>query len=151
MFRHAVWLLCLCLALQGLALSAQRGQGRAHHHVDPVSAKDAHDPWQETEHVVHVAEPWVASVIATAHHHQHAGVEQHEHDPSDLTAVYAHADEAHHASSHATTLRSVLELESLPTQGSSPTDVPQAAFWPSRALIHVRSHITGPLDRPPRA
>ncbi len=124
--RQAVWLLCVCMALQGLGLAAQRSLRRAHYHVD-------------------------TSITAGSHDHSHAGVKQHEHDPSDLTAVYADADEAHHALSHATTLRSVLELESLPTQASSMDDVPQAALWPSRVLIHVLSHITGPLDRPPRA
>jgi len=154
--RALIWLLVLGVVAQSSALSAQRVLGRAHHHVAVEQGVDEHEDHRhdhDRDHVDHRDHDHDDH----HHHHDHGhrygnGLsDDHDHPRGDATVVYVQQADHGHAPSHGpSSSRTVVDLDGL---------MPYPATWPDRGRIDgwslaepvpLASHLTTPLERPPR-
>ncbi|MDO9314335.1 MAG: hypothetical protein Q7T97_07295 [Burkholderiaceae bacterium] len=164
------WMLCLvacCLALQGLTLSAERARGRAHHHLDAFRV--AAPPPSAAHAASHLADldghryaPEIASDVVdgqspqdpSAHDHDsnHSIVAHHDHAPATDGVVYVAEDGGASAlNPHPTLARSAHDLDVLMPRFDFAVEANVARRWTDGDPRPVESHVSGPLERPPRA
>ena len=165
MLRYVLCMLAFCIGLQGLALSAQRAGGRAHHHLGADLAEGlasigkavagpaslfvhsydvAREKLRDHDHPIDPAQQ-------VSKGHGHAGPALHEHDAADATVVYAEDDPgiASPAQVPAPT-RGMHDLDGLMSRPDAPRDTGVPDRWLAVAAPVIRSHITPPLERPPQ-
>ena len=165
MLRYVLCMLAFCIGLQGLALSAQRAGGRAHHHLGADLAEGlasigkavagpaalfvhsydvAREKLRDHDHPIDPAQQ-------VSKGHGHAGPALHEHDAGDATVVYAEDDPGTAAPAQVPApKRAVLDLDGLTRKPDAAPDPGRADRWLAVAAPVFRSHITPPLERPPQ-
>lgn len=140
-----IWLLGLCIALQGSVVAMTRGVGPAHFHLRPAPMADApsRDPMLDLVRVV------------LNHHgidHRHEStVERHAHEPGNADVVYLDDDPAHADLAKNTAAKRVaLDLDTLTVLACEFVGlacVNAAGCAPSAVF---ESHVGKLPERPPR-
>jgi hypothetical protein len=160
MRRLLLGCLVLCVLLQGLALSAELALGRAHHHIDVPRMVAA-------AHALHDAQLRLQRRVSSLrevdtqanhdetqpghHHHHHLELARHRHAPDDASVVYAQQDTSALSGGDLNALpRSVHDLDGLFFWLPLLHAAAAAGSWPVGAPHGFRSHVTLPLERPPR-
>lgn len=168
--RLARWLLCLvacCLAFQGLTLSVERARGRAHYHLDAprVTAQPpmhAHEFQHPADLDGHRYAPEIALDTLDRqpppehpeHDHDdgHSSVAHHDHDRAAEGIVYVAEDGgASTLNPHPTLARSIHDLDVLVPRFDFAVEADATARWAGGESPPFESHVSGPLERPPRA
>lgn len=92
-----------------------------------------------------------ASAQRCAHEHSHADLQHHAHDAADTTAVYVQAEDSASALDlMPAPKRGALDQDSLATRWTDTPGVATREPWPGPASLRVQSHVTLPLEHPPR-
>jgi hypothetical protein len=169
MIRLVMCLLALCVGLQGMALSSMRVMGRSHYHLVPSSTPTL-EPMQTTAaaqtvldwlktlqpqapHAVFVHQRTVTDAGPDqAHQHAHATRAHHAHDANDSSAVWVADDDGSALQNPATVpSRALHDLDALPAHPALAAQTTRPEAWAALDAVHVQSHITAPLKRPPKA
>ena len=130
-----ICIVLLCMAVQIIALPAQRTLGRAHLHLGApatlkAAAQQGHDHDQG---------------------HGHAALFRHRHDAGDRSVVYLAEDGARGTSGQGPTpVPAAHDLDSLMPRPSPAYDVLAPMRWLAALPPDFRSHITAPPLRPPQ-
>lgn len=141
-----LWVVACCVGVQGMALSADRVLGSRHLHlaaVQPASQRttdlDGH------RYAPEIFDPSVDTTLA------HAELQRHDHVPW-LAGVIHWLDDDSVSSNHphATLVRSVHDLDLLMPRLVLPTDDDATSEWAMAASDRFDSHISSPIERPPR-
>lgn len=169
--RCALCVLAFCLGLQGVALSAQRALGQAHYHLSAARSMNQAMTGHENGNAAHdeqghrhsgrgIDEPAHGPDVGhdpeaapeRGQVHSHAGLAHHDHAAAVDDVVYVADDD--HASSPgtvATATRSVHDLDGMMPRLESLADSGSLDHRPDTGPSQFRSHVTHPLERPPRA
>ena len=128
--RLLLWLLVLCMPLQGFGVAWARLSGALHFHVaiDDDAMEHAHDEG-----------------------HQHASVEQHHHDAEDDSVV--HVDDGNGPALNTLPVIAstrVLDIDGMPHAFAAATPVLAAGAVADVPVRAFRSFVAEPPERPPR-
>ena len=163
--RYLLCLIAFCIGLQGMALSAQRAAGRAHHHLGAELAaglasigKAVAGPKSLFVHSYDVAREQLRdhdhptdSAQPASKAHGHAGLAHHEHDAGDATVVYIEEDHGIAAPAQVPApTRGGHDLDGLMRAPDAARDNGTLDLWLAAAAPMIRSHVTPPLERPPQ-
>lgn len=145
LLRALMCLVAFCVVAQATALSAQRTLGRAHHHVGIERGIDGR--------VGHGNGHGHGHGHGHDHDHGHAAsvAADHDHPPADSTVVYVEQADGRAALSQGpATARFVLDLDGLMPDPARAPRRGALGHWPNAEPAAVGSHVTRPLERPPR-
>jgi hypothetical protein len=152
--RLVVLALMLCVGLQGLVLSVQRGGGRLHFHA-PAGLMHG-DAQQGTAHAEHARWPERldrAPIFRHKQHHDHRHpvVADHDHERGDASVV-AVGDEGSGAATKQTAPGPRLhDLDGVPIRLALMPTLGVREGWAAAATPSIRSFIASLPDRPPSA
>jgi hypothetical protein len=170
MMRLVMCLLALCVGLQGMALSSMRALGRSHYHLAPSTSAPDWGRMQRAPAMQAVLD-WVKTLqppvpnalfvhqrasadtaLDPGHQHAHATRAHHAHDAHDRSAVWVADDDGSALQNQATLpSRALHDLDALPAHPVLAAQATRPEAWAALDAVHVQSHITAPLKRPPKA
>lgn len=150
LMQGLICIVLLCMAVQIIALPAQRTLGRAHLHLDARGAGDERD-------VPHVPHALDARGIASQHGHNHdqghghAALFRHRHDADQRAVVYL-AEDDHRATAGlgAAPAPAAHDLDGLMPLWQPRRDGEVPTRWRVTLAPHFQSHVTAPPRRPPK-
>ena len=151
LLRALIGLLVFCVAAQATALSAQRTMGRAHHHFGVKHGAERGNGHENGQGQGQGQVQGQNHDDDHGHRHGTRSLSDHDHPLDDATVVYVQqADDDHAQSPGPASSRTALDLDGL---------MPDIAAVPCKGRLGrapvadpwaVESHLTTPLERPPR-
>lgn len=149
--RHLVLsFVALCVGAQGVALSAERALGRAHYHQADVVALDRVQQGHRGDLDGHRYAPQIE--VSAGHPDDHSTVAHHDHDAAAPGVIEVAQDSgASTLNPHSTLVRSIHDIDLLVPLFQSPADDGTAQGWTWARHRPLASHVSHPLERPPRA
>ncbi len=169
--RCILFMLALCVGLQGLAVAAQRAGGPAHVHrgaggvVDQTAGAYAaipeaagHDGGNARHLPPHTQGAEGGAFAGHDHdhnhdhdHHDHAVPAHHAHAAGDVGVVYLGDDDRASLTGHLPSLaRGANDLDALMALPALAPEPARSARWPRSATATFRSHVGDPAEPPPR-
>lgn len=144
--RVALYIVACCLAVQGMALSAERVLGGRHFHLAAPHAAVRHTGDLDGHRY---APEIVAAASSMAH--EHLDLQHHDHDIG-LAGVVHLADDGNASSQnpYTTLIRSVHDLHLLIPAVKLPLAAEHAPIWTLDRAGRFDSHVSPPLERPPQ-
>jgi len=131
----ANWLLVACVVIQGLGMAVLRAAGSGHYHAGASPAPVASD----------VADAEDGAVDR----HAHATVEHHHHDADDSSVVAVQSDSTGDGCG-GVSKRQIADLGMLARATAGPAATARDGTWSAAQPCAFASHVTPPLERPPR-